>query len=277
MIFKTQAIVLKVAPFSETSRIVTWLTMDHGRLTTIIKGSQRRKSPFLGQYDLFYTCELLFYLRQYRGLHIVKECSPLKTRSELRSQWRATACASYFAHLVARISPPYAPHPELFRLLDTALDVFLESQNLETCLYWFELKIMAVMGLSPQLNECLKCRRPLNGITPRRPFPVFSYVRGGVLCGACGPSAGKEAESLSPDVLGLLRFWQHSRAWNSARSSRCTPCQLRNVERVLGLFLQYHLDASRVSRELALEVCRISPAPKAVSRQVTRLAKKDAE
>lgn len=269
MILKTQAIVLKMVPFSETSRIVTWLTADHGRLATIVKGSQRRKSPFLGQYDLFYTCELLFYLRRHQGIHIVKECSPLKPRVTLRSQWRATACASYFSHLVARISPPYAPHPELFRLLDTALDAFAESQNLEACLYWFELKVMAAMGLSPQLNECLKCKRSLNGSAdrvrpdrpsgvpaPRRPVPVFSFARGGVLCGACAGSMEKEAERMAPDVLGILRFWQQSREWNSARSSRCTPRQLRDVERVLGRFLQYHLEVGAASRELALEVMR---------------------
>ncbi len=259
MIFKTQAIVLRMVPFSETSRIVTWLTVDHGRLATIVKGSQRRKSPFLGQYDLFYTCELLFYLRRHQGLHIVKECSPLKTRPGLRSRWQATACASYLAHLAARISPPYAPHPQLFCLLDAALDVFPQSQNLEACLYWFELRIMAVMGFAPQLNACLQCKRPLNGLAPGRPLPVFSCVRGGVLCGACATASGQEATRISPDVLGLLRFWLQSRAWRSARSSRCTLRQLRDVARILGLFLQYHLEISMVSRELALEVVRLKP------------------
>ena len=269
MILKTQAIVLRMAPFSETSRIVTWFTVDHGRLTTIIKGSQRRKSPFLGQYDLFYTCELLFYLRAHQGVHIVKECSPLKARTALRTHWRASACSSYFAQLVARSAPPYAPHPDLYNLLEAALDAFVETQNIETCLYWFELKVLTAMGLAPQLNECIKCKQPLHDMTgrrrlddisqapaARRPFPVFSFGRGGVYCGACAGSAGKESERMAPDVLGLLRFWQQSRAWNSAQSSRCSLRQLRDVERILGLFLQYHLEVSLVSRSLALEVCR---------------------
>ena len=92
MIVKTQAIVLRMIPFSETSRVVLWLTRDHGKIATIIKGAHRRRSPFVGQVDLFYTCELLVYLRLFRGLHIVKECSPLKPRTPLRSRWRATAC-----------------------------------------------------------------------------------------------------------------------------------------------------------------------------------------
>ncbi len=269
MIIKTQAIALKIVPFSETSRIVTWLTTDHGRLATIIKGSQRRKSRFLGQYDLFYTCELLFYLRLHQGVHITRECSPLKSRAELRSQWRAAACASYFSGLVARISPPYAPHPELFHLLDKALDAFAQEQNIEACLYWFELKIMASMGLAPQLNTCLTCKRSLDGRAvfiqrdglagarcTQPPFVFFSYTRGGVFCATCAGSLGKEAEKLGPDIAGLLRFWQQSRSWRTARSSRCTPRQLRELERVLGRFLQYHLEIDPVNRELALQVMR---------------------
>ncbi len=272
MIIKTQAIVLKMAPYSETSRIVTWLTAEHGRLTTLIKGSQRRKSLFLGQYDLFYTCELLFYFRLHQGVQIIKECSPLKSRPVFRSRWRATACASYFAHLAARIAPPSAPHPELFRLLDAALDALMEARDLEACLFWFELKIMDLMGLAPQLHLCLKCQQPLAGPAVR-PAPgglagmknargasaFFSFARGGVLCGACAGSLDQAAERVAPDILSLLRFWQQSRAWDSARISRCTPRQLREVARFLGMFLQYHLEVSPASRELALEVVRRQP------------------
>ncbi len=266
MIFNTRAIVLKVVPFSETSRIVSWLTAEHGRLTTIIKGSQRNKSLFLGQYDLFYTCELLFYFRLHQGLHIVKECAPLKNRAALRWRWRATACASYFASLLAGITPAYAPQLELFALLDRALDAFAESRDLEMCLYWFELKIISALGIAPQLSSCLQCKRPFNAnsdqaegfldssIPPAAPF--FSYVDGGVLCAACARATALKAEKVSPDVLNILRFWQRSRSWRSGRNARCSTAQLRSLERLIGLFLGYHLDINTSSRALALEAVR---------------------
>ncbi len=84
MIARARAIVLRVFPYSNTSRVVSWLTADHGRVATLIKGSQRPKSLFLGQYDLFYTCELLFYRHERDGLHIARECTPLTRRDRLR-------------------------------------------------------------------------------------------------------------------------------------------------------------------------------------------------
>lgn len=275
MIVKTQAIVLRMIPFSETSRVVLWLTRDHGKIATIIKGAHRRRSPFVGQVDLFYTCELLVYLRLFRGLHIVKECTPLKTRTSLRSRWRATACASYFTDLAAQISPLYAPHPELFRVLDMALDYFADQSALELGLFWFELKLMKAMGLSPQLKECLRCHRPLQednafvGKPGTRSASVFSCARGGILCKACASSVSIPASAsrdevgvpITPDILGILRFWQSSRSWRSAQSAACTPQQTRELERIMGFFMQYHLEIGNPARAVALSLLRTRLAP----------------
>ena len=54
-IIKTQGIVLSIHPWSQTSHVVTWLTPDHGPVTTLVKGAVRTKSAFLGQYDLSAT------------------------------------------------------------------------------------------------------------------------------------------------------------------------------------------------------------------------------
>ena len=73
MMEKTKAIVLRITPYSKTSQIVSWITPDHGRLTTLVKGACRPKSAFLGQYDLFYTCEVIFYKNDRHTVHIMKE------------------------------------------------------------------------------------------------------------------------------------------------------------------------------------------------------------
>ena len=38
-IIKTEGIVLAIRPWSRTSHIVTWLTPDHGCVTTLVKGA----------------------------------------------------------------------------------------------------------------------------------------------------------------------------------------------------------------------------------------------
>ena len=155
MIAKTDALCLRVTPFSRTSHVVSWLTSDYGRISTVIKGAQRPKSAFLGQYDLFYSCELLFYRRERNGLHIARECTPLDTRPGFRTDWRAAACASYLSDLLSRVSPGGGHAPELHTLAVQAMDFLCEGGSSLPFLFWLELQLLAALGLAPRLAECL--------------------------------------------------------------------------------------------------------------------------
>ena len=46
-----QGIILRVRPLTETSLIVHWLTIEHGRISTVAKGAQRPKSGFRGKLE----------------------------------------------------------------------------------------------------------------------------------------------------------------------------------------------------------------------------------
>jgi DNA repair protein RecO len=113
-IVKTQGIVLAVYPWSQTSHVVTWLTPDHGPVTTLVKGAVRAKSAFLGQYDLFYRCDLLYYARASGDLHALREVTPRNLRERLRGDWRATALAGYAADLAKDLAPANAEAARLY-------------------------------------------------------------------------------------------------------------------------------------------------------------------
>ena len=91
---KTEAVCLRIYPWSRTSHIVHWLT-PHGRLATVVKGATRPKSAFLGQYDLNYTCEIVYYLGSRGDLHALRECSPEIARASLRGNLAALLLADH--------------------------------------------------------------------------------------------------------------------------------------------------------------------------------------
>ncbi len=258
MIEKTRAIVLRYYPFSNTSRIVSWLTREAGKIGTMVKGSQRPKSHFLGQYDLFYTCELVFYAKERTGLQIARECSPLKTRTRLREDWKASAIASYMTDAIARISPPHAPHPELFELLDSGLDYLAEDHgSTPPFLFWFDLKLLAAMGLAPRLQHCLECDKEL---VPGARQARFSYSRGGILCSRCAGEETHKTEPITPDILAMMTAWQQAPNPLAALTVQCTPRQISEMEKLLGWFLVYHLDTPLQSRAIALDVLKYQAA-----------------
>ena len=257
MIEKTQAIVLRYYPDSNTSRVVSWLTAEQGRITTLIKGSQRPKSAFIGQYDLFYTCELVYYTRPRSGVHIARECGPLKTRDGLRANWKGCAAASYMADLISRISPPDAPHAELFGLLEAGLDEVASHPASAEFLFWFELRLLEQLGLAPRLQHCLACKKPL---APGERRSRFSYARGGILCPPCSRDATDSLLPIAADILAILTSWQRAQNPQAARATRCSTRQLAEIENLLGLFLAYHLDTPLPGRPIALDILARKPA-----------------
>jgi DNA repair protein RecO (recombination protein O) len=265
MIEKTEALVLRVAPFSRTSHIVTWLTPDHGRLATVVKGACRARSLFLGQYDLFYTCELLFYSRERNGLHIARECSPINTRHHLRSRWRAAVCASYFCDLLNRLSLAAARQSELYALAASALDCLGAGEPCLPFLFWFEIHLAGVMGVAPRISTCAACQRrdvtsaADRGDSPRTPGRPWLFLadRGYVLCPDCAKDGGL---AVTPDVLAVLRLWQTAPSPRTAQNTRCTPKQLLAFQELLGMFLEFHLDLPPISRKLAIDLLAYSPS-----------------
>ena len=118
---KAEAICLDIRPWSQTSHVVTWLTRG-GRVSTLVKGAVRPQSAFLGQYDLNYTCEIVFYSRSRADLHALRECSPLEIREGMRGDYRAIAVAGYFRSLVHDFAPTGPDCGAWYDALSAALD-----------------------------------------------------------------------------------------------------------------------------------------------------------
>lgn len=143
----TEAICLSIVPWSKTSHIVGWLT-PLGKISTVVKGAVRPKSAFLGQYDLNYTCEILYYARAKGELHALRECAPLEMREGLRSDYRALAFAAYARMLVDRLAPVGPDAEEWFALLTRTLDGECGVANL----IFFELQVLHLLGLTPEIE-----------------------------------------------------------------------------------------------------------------------------
>ncbi|MBR4894602.1 MAG: recombination protein O N-terminal domain-containing protein, partial [Kiritimatiellae bacterium] len=113
---KTKAICLSINPWSQTSHIVSWLTPE-GKLTTAVKGAVRPKSAFLGQYDLNYVCEIVYYLNAKSDIHALRECAPLKLNDFLRSDYRKLLVAEHFRTIASTLAPQGPDANEWFNLL----------------------------------------------------------------------------------------------------------------------------------------------------------------
>lgn len=216
-IIKEEGICLGIRPWSRTSHIVNWLTRS-GRLATVVKGAVRPKSLFLGQYDLNYTCEILYYARAKSELHALRECSPLAFREELRSDPRALALAGYGRWLVAEFAPGGPDAAAWFGLLTELLDSLPAPEGgLLVAMLRFELRALELLGLRPDIEA-------KSGVFTLR---------------------GERTIPISPEVADFL---------GNPRKCPENPQIPLDSARVIGVFYTYHLDCTPEVRRTVLKM-----------------------
>lgn len=238
LILKDHGIVLRWYPVTDTSRIVIWFTAEHGRVATLVRGSQRPKSWVLGQYDLFYTCELLFYARAKEDLHPLRECSPLEPRTAFRNDWKACAAASYVCDLLSRLTPPRAAAPVLYHQATRTLDLLAARGASAALLFWFELQALRDLGLTPDVSG-----EPREGV-------VFDVSRGKII--PQSPSAAPDAAPISPGAILCLQQLLGQSDPSRATRLRLLPKQVNELAGHLDRFTSWHLDLDLRSRSRAL-------------------------
>jgi len=149
---KTEAVCLGIHPWSRTSHVTSWLT-PVGRVMTVVKGAVRPKSAFLGQYDLNYTCEILYYARARGDLHALRECTPLESRDFLRGDYRRLVLAEHFRQLAAELTPGGPEAGDWYELLVGALDRLrgLSPTDLFAAMLDFEKHALQLSGVWPEI------------------------------------------------------------------------------------------------------------------------------
>ena len=220
---KSEAICLDVRPWSRTSHVVSWLTPE-GKVATVVKGAVRAKSQFLGQYDLNYTCDILYYARAKGELHALRECVPVEMREELRGDYRKLALAGYFRRLVAELAPMGEECRAWYELLGRALE---DMRPKTEDLIRFELEVLRLSGLAPDFSKFGKTSE----------WSAFS-----IETGMFGDGEGR-CIRVSREVAEYLA--------NGAKNAESLQVPL-DAARVIGVFYQFHLDCASDVRRAVL-------------------------
>ena len=236
MIERAIAIPLTCQPYSSTSCIVHWLTRHQGKISTLLKGAYRPKSPFLGEFALFSTSELLYFKKRAHTLYTGKECALLHRRSAFNTDWRAMQTASYLSALFDKTTPDEAPHPEHFELYEILLDLAEEHGRHPQFLIWAELNFCTRSGHAPHLENCVLCGSTLD--------LRFCASQGGTVCSACAKQQKLPTLACPPDVLAILRMWKKTHHPASAIKTQLTPKQLTALNAILSTFMLYQFNLS---------------------------------
>jgi DNA repair protein RecO (recombination protein O) len=256
----TEAIVLKSMDYGESDRIVTFYTLEYGKIKGIAKGARKSKRRFANALEPFSHSQLNFLRKNQTSLDFIEGCDVFSHFPEIRSNLEKTLAASYIIDLMDKFMPDQKKSEASFHLLHDFL-FFLENKPFsEATLRFFELRLLGISGYAPVLDYCLNCKAPMED----KKTYLFDMVKGGLVCNTCHfghtdaipISLGtiktlKMGRELDIENLGRLFFTAHS-----ADESR----------RILGHFISHILGKELKSLQVLNEITRLQTG-KIISRQ----------
>lgn len=235
-----EGILLRSHPYSETSRVLRFLTPDHGLLSVMARGLRRRMSKGEGGVETFDQVALVCSFRPERDLHTLRELKVSRSRRRLGRDLVRFSGASLLAELILTHTLQEAS-PSLHEGVAGALDA-LESAPSEAvpgialAAGW---RVLAFAGFHPVLDGCVRC----GGELPSEGLVRFSAGQGGLLCRRCGS-----------DAPGA-RMGPGARADLSDLVGGTPPARLRADRAHLGIleaFALHHLAPARPFQSVAL-------------------------
>ena len=153
MVERTQGLILRTRPLTDSSLIVQWLAPDVGRIATVAKGARRSNSPFRGKLDLFYLADFSFSRSRRSDLHTLREVLLRETHTALREHLAYLQQACYCAALIEQTTETETPLPAIFRLMTDLLNHLPKQPPQPQTIFTFELKLLNELGLKPDLAK----------------------------------------------------------------------------------------------------------------------------
>lgn len=154
MIVRTDAVVLRSFDYGETSRIATLLTRQHGVTGAMAKGARRTKSTFGSTLQPGSYIQAIYYHKPGRGLQTLKETAHLRRFPRLTTDLDRVTLAMRVLEISRALLEEGEPHPlALEAVVRTLTYLDVAEERLANALPWFQLKLAALLGFSPDLHR----------------------------------------------------------------------------------------------------------------------------
>lgn len=233
---ETEGIITKNIKFGDTSRIVTLLTKDFGKISAVANNVRTGKSKLLGGLFLFSYSGFVLYegKKKSESLYRINEINLKEPFKNIRESIDKTAYASYFAEAASKATREGEPDGELLSLLLNVL-YFVDRG---VCPYpllktVFEIKAAKILGYAPSFDKCIKCGKG-------EELFLLDPAAGGVCCKKCGTCKSGNYV-LNNTVRSLWSYIQNS-GLKSAVSVEVSAETAEYLTSLTENYLMYHMD-----------------------------------
>jgi DNA repair protein RecO (recombination protein O) len=197
-------VVLTVRTYGESDKIVTFYSLENGRMSGIAKGAQRSLKRFMNKLELFTGLEILYTNSRSSSLVMIDQAELINHYPIIRSNYERFTAAALICELILHWTRENDPDDNIFELLTWALATL---EDLKRPASWivilFNIKLLTLLGYHPNLSGCGKC----GTLTPQD--GPYRFSSNSLVCARCSKSTDNQGQPPGqPFSLSTARFLQ---------------------------------------------------------------------
>lgn len=162
MLKQSEAIVLRTYPLREADLLVTLFTREEGKIRGVARSAKKSKRRFGGALEPLTRVRAYYDQKQGQELVRLDSCDVIESPLMHAIDYERAVALSYVAEVLDGLLPDHDVNDAVFRLMLSVLP-HLEAGRIWMPLTYFDLWITRLMGLLPELGECIVCGNALNG------------------------------------------------------------------------------------------------------------------
>jgi DNA repair protein RecO (recombination protein O) len=234
----TAAIVLRVRPFGESDKIVSFLTEQHGKITGIAKGAKNSRRRFVNSLEPFAQVTLHYEDRPSGNLVFLLSAELASVYKELALSLERISYAAYIVEITDGLIAERQENHAVFAHLKNGLCHLEDHGGSLRFVTAYELRLLRLSGYQPVLDRCKTCGAEIR--EQAKDLWYFSAIDGGVLCVHCS-GARRELVPLGANAVNMLSRLQEEQ--DLPESPVLLPARVvHEMRSTISSFIQYHVD-----------------------------------
>ncbi len=239
-LIETDGIVLKTMDFKENDSILTFLTLEAGKIAGVLHGGKSARSGNSAKTELFVKNHLEFSVKTGAELVRIRKCELLVSHAQIRQNFSKFLHACYISELLLFCEIPVVESEDYFNLLKRTISQLSEFDNYAEIKLNFEIQLIKLLGIIPSLKSCIVCKNFLwkenSGelMSPKYSIPYqLDTIQGGIRCPDCYINSTNTV-ALHPCSLSFLFYSQSGR--KNGFKIKPTQNNLKELDQALNLY-----------------------------------------
>jgi DNA repair protein RecO (recombination protein O) len=196
---QSDSIILKTYPLGEADRIVVFFSRDFGKVRGVANGARRMKNRFGASLEPLAHSRLMFFEKENRELVRIQSAELLDSPMALFADYDRAVFAAQLVELLDKFLPEHQPHDAVYRLARMTLEAIERDCPLNAAACYFEVWMLRLAGMFPDLFMCSVCMRSIEAGEDRH----LAIGLQAVICGNC---EHRDGIAMHPEVPVVLHW-----------------------------------------------------------------------